>query len=58
MHSSLSFLVSGQAQQIFFFGFDSSPDVVISDTWLTAEEGEAFCKGSPLITNLQKTQVL
>ncbi|KAJ6776295.1 hypothetical protein OIU74_000468, partial [Salix koriyanagi] len=51
MHSSLSFLVSGQAQQIFFLGFDSLVEFVITDTWLTTEAGEAFCKGSPPITN-------
>ena len=27
MHSSLTFLVSGQAQQIFFFGFESAGTV-------------------------------
>lgn len=32
MHSSLSFLVSGQAQQIFFFGFESGI-VDASDFW-------------------------
>jgi len=57
MHSSLSFLVSGQAQQIFFLGFDSLVEFVITDTWLTTGAGEAFCKGSPPITNLQKTHV-
>lgn len=31
MHSSLTFLVSGQAQQIFFFGFESAGDVEGAD---------------------------
>lgn len=31
MHSSLTFLVSGQAQQIFFFGFESAGTVAGAD---------------------------
>lgn len=33
MHSSLSFLVSGQAQQIFFFGFESVPEAKAVVFW-------------------------
>lgn len=54
MHSSLSFLVSGQAQQIFFFGFDSGTDVEFAEPLFCPDPGrakveEAFCKGSPPI---------
>lgn len=31
MHSSLTFLVSGHAQQIFFFGFESAETIVGTD---------------------------
>jgi hypothetical protein len=55
MHSSLSFLVSGHAQQIFFFGFDSAVGVAIVDPWLCADRDkatadESFCRGSPPIS--------
>lgn len=32
MHSSLNFLVSGQAQQIFFFGLDSGVGAAAVET--------------------------
>lgn len=35
MHSSLSLLVSGQAQQIFFLGFELDSDATAADPWLT-----------------------
>lgn len=62
IHSSLSFLVSGQAQQIFFFGFDSVPDFVTSKPWFGCDPGkakveEASCRGSPpIVTNLSRIQ--
>lgn len=53
MHSSLSFFVSGQAQQIFFFGFDSAPVVGFADSWFCCKPGKAnvdvFCVGNPPI---------
>lgn len=54
MHSSLSFLVSGQAQQIFFFGFVSGPVDVTPEPWFACEpckakEEEIFCMDTPLI---------
>lgn len=54
MHSSLSFFVSGQAQQIFFFGFDSGAVAFTAETWFCCEPGkakaeESFSKGNPPI---------
>lgn len=55
MHSSLSFLVSGQAQQIFFFGLDSGV-VVTADPWFCCEavkpmaEEELTVGSSPIFT--------
>lgn len=41
MHSSRSFFVSGQAQQIFFFGLVSKPDFMTADPWFGCEAGRA-----------------
>lgn len=52
MHSSLSFLVSGQAQHIFFFGFPSGVDLTTVDAWSSFDSGNAmadeeFTTGKP-----------
>ncbi len=53
MHSSRSFLVSGQAQQIFFFGLVSGPavtaDPCFCDEARKVKAEEAFSVGNSLI---------
>jgi len=44
MHSSLSFFVSGQAQQIFFFGFVSASGPIVAKPVLAGDSG-AVCFG-------------
>ncbi|CAI9773495.1 unnamed protein product [Fraxinus pennsylvanica] len=58
MHSSLSFLVSGQAQQIFFFGFESEEGATVVEPWSFCDcketTEEEFCIGNPSIVKGQK----
>ncbi|KAK0599041.1 hypothetical protein LWI29_001819 [Acer saccharum] len=62
MHSSLSFLVSGQAQQIFFYGFDSGTDVMIADPWFGCDSAvatvqeEPFKGCAPIVTSVSSIQ--
>lgn len=62
MHSSLSFLVSGQAQQIFFFGFDSWSDFTTAKPCFgwdpdKAKMEEASCRGTPpIVTSTRRIQ--
>ncbi|CAA3013378.1 Hypothetical predicted protein [Olea europaea subsp. europaea] len=55
MHSSLSFLVSGQAQQIFF-GFESEAGVTMPEPWSFCDcketTEEEFCIGKPPIVKI------
>lgn len=60
MHSSLTFLVSGQAQQIFFLGFESGGEAAFPDSssFLDGDNEikEAVpCAGNPLILKMRIT---
>ena len=55
-------MVSGHAQQIFFFGFDSGTDVVIIDPWFGCDsavatvEEEPFKGSPPIVTSVSSIQ--
>lgn len=59
MHSSLSFLVSGQAQQIFFFGFESGAEPCSScDFTETAGEEISLEDPAPIFNKATKQKTL